>query len=240
LSDVPRGLFVTGTDTDCGKTLVSCGLARAFLRKGLNVGVMKPLASGGPAFHEPGHRSRRVSEDALLLRQAAATSDALDLINPCCFKSSLAPWVASRFDRQPLSLDRVMAAFRELVRRHDYLVVEGIGGLRVPLTEKIQVIDLVERLRLPALVVSRPGLGSLNHTFLTLEALRRRGIRVVGVIISGWRGKNLAERTNPKTIRQVGRTRVAVLPWKKRYQMNFDLLATTLTRLGVLSWNGLP
>ena len=235
-----RGVFVTGTDTGCGKTLVSCGLARAILRKGLNVGVMKPLASGGATFREPGQKTRRVSEDALLMRLAAATSDALDLINPYCFKSPLAPWVASRFDRQPLNLNHVMKSFRELDRRHNYMIVEGIGGVRVPITEKFHVIDLIERMKLPVLIVSKPGLGSLNHTFLTLDALRQRGVRVSGVVISGWRGKTLAERTNPRAIRQAGRVRVAVLPWQKRFQMNFDLLATTLTRLGILGWNGLP
>jgi len=240
LSEKPHGLFVTGTDTDCGKTLIACGLARALLRKGFNIGVMKPLASGGSAFHESGQRRRSVSEDALQLRQAAATSDALDLINPICCKSPLAPWVASRFDRQPLNLSRVLRAFKELIRRHNYLIVEGIGGVHVPLTSTVHVIDLIERMKLPALVVAKPGLGSLNHTFLTLEALRQRGIRTVGVIISGWKGKTLAEKTNPKAIRLVGCTKTAVLPWRNSFQNNFDLLASTLIRLGILKWNGLP
>ncbi len=240
MSEAPRGIFITGTDTGCGKTLIACGLARALLRKGTNIGIMKPLASGGRTFREPGHRSRRVSEDAFLLRQAAATSDSLDLINPFCFKSPLAPWVASRFDRQPLKLSRVFNAFGELGRRHDHLIVEGVGGVRVPLTENVQVIDLIERFKLPALIVARPGLGTLNHTFLTLEALRQRGIRVAGVVINGWRGKSIAERTNPKAIRKAGRIRTAVVPWKKSFQINFDLLASTLIHLGILRWNGFP
>ena len=90
-----NGVFVTGTDTECGKTLIAGGIARALLRKGFNVGVMKPVATWGDLWREPGQKNRWISEDALHLRQAAATSDALSLINPVCFKFPLAPWPAA-------------------------------------------------------------------------------------------------------------------------------------------------
>ena len=170
-----NGIFVTGTDTDCGKTIIAGGIARALLRKGFNVGVMKPVATWGDPAREAGIRTKWISEDALHLRQAAATSDALSLINPICFKAAMAPWPASIQEKKKIDLERLVQVYRQLVHRHDYMVVEGAGGLMVPLKRNFFMSDLMKRFHLPAIVVVRPDLGTLNHTLLTVSALKQAG-----------------------------------------------------------------
>jgi len=154
-----RGIFVTGTDTGVGKTVVACALAAWGRRRGVDVGVMKPIATGGrwaPADQ------RWVSDDARRLAQAAGSGDPWPLVNPVCCKEPLAPATAAQRARSPIRLDEVLRAFRSLQARHEWLIVEGIGGLLVPLTARATVADLARRLHLPVIVVARPGLGTLN------------------------------------------------------------------------------
>lgn len=161
--------FVTGTDTGVGKTVVAAGLAAAFRRRGIDVGVMKPVATGGA----------RISEDAQLLIAAAGTRDPLDLVNPVCLAPPVAPLLAG-----DVNLGRVLQAFRTLAKRHEMLIVEGIGGLLVPIRRRFFVADLIRKMALPVVVVTRPALGTINHTLLTVEAARSRGIRILGIVVN--------------------------------------------------------
>lgn len=169
-------LFVTGTDTGVGKTVVAAGIAAALARRGVDVGVMKPVATGGVR-----RNGRLVSEDAEFLRRAACVSDPLDFINPVCLAAPLAPLYAAR---RPLDLSPVWKAWRALTGRHRTLIVEGIGGLLVPLRRRFAVAHLVRHLGLPLLIVARPTLGTINHTALTALAARSFGLRVIGVVIN--------------------------------------------------------
>lgn len=193
-------MLVTGTDTGIGKTFVSAGLAAELARRGLPVGVMKPFATGARRL-----RGRLVSDDALLLKKAAGVDDPLDLINPVCLKPPLAPEVAARVARKPITPGTVWAAYRILSQRHRPMVVEGVGGLLVPLFTRFTVADLAKKLRLPLLIVTRPALGTLNHTALTVQAARRAGLRVLGLVINHTvrARKGLAERTNPEALRRL-------------------------------------
>ena len=155
-----KGVFITGTDTEVGKTVVACGIVRLLRRWKKNVGVMKPFATG-------------TQDDARRLMAVAETKLPLTLVNPQFFKEPLAPAVAAALEEKPVDLDAVYKAFWDIAKQHEVLVVEGIGGVRVPLAESTYVIDLMAALRLPALVVARAGLGTLNHTLLTLDALER-------------------------------------------------------------------
>ncbi len=240
LSRQVNGVFITGTDTDCGKTIISGGIARALLHKGFNVGVMKPFATWGDPRREPGGRQRWISEDALHLRQAAATSDSLDLINPICFKAAMAPWPAARLEKKNIDLDRVMVAYKELCRRHSFLVVEGVGGLLVPLKRDFFVSDLIVRMKLAAIVVAHPDLGTLNHTLLTVRELKRNGIPLAGVIINNYKGKTRAEQTNPAVLRKILDRKVMVIPHKPAFVSEFDTLARLLTKNGLFNWPNLP
>jgi dethiobiotin synthetase len=201
------GLFVTGTDTGVGKTFVAAGLAAAFRRRGLDVGVMKPVASGavrrGKAW---------VSEDAELLRASAGAADPLELVNPVLLRPPLAPSVAGRVD-----LGRVMRAWRELRARHRTMIVEGVGGLLVPLLPRFPVAELARRLGLPLLVVARPTLGTINHTALTVLAARAFGLRLLGLVINHAvrTAPSAAVRTSPRALEvETGLPVLARIPFR--------------------------
>ena len=200
------GLFITGTDTGVGKTLVAAGLAAWLRARGVNVGVMKPIASGGRRRIVDGH-PRWCSDDAGLLAKAAGVTADWSLINPICFRDPLAPYAAAKREGRSLEWRRINAAYAALRRRHEMLIVEGIGGLLVPLTRTATVSDLIRRLKLPCLIVACARLGTLNHTLLTVEQARRDGLTVAGVILNESEppasdpGARLAERTNPEVLR---------------------------------------
>ena len=201
MSRPPRGLFITGTDTGVGKTVVACGLAAWCRAQGLDVGVMKPVATGGRWVRQRG-AARLVSDDAVRLARAARATDDWALINPVCFEEPLAPWTAARRLHTAIRLKRVHEAYRILAARHDVLIVEGVGGLLVPLTARVTIADVAKRMGLPLLVVARPGLGTLNHTLLTLQCLRQLKLPCAGVVVnhglpaSRQPMARLAERTN--------------------------------------------
>jgi len=170
-----RGLFVTGTDTGVGKTEVAAALLRGHRAAGLDVAGMKPAQSGV----EPG-----VPSDADRLREAAGGGDDPALVCPYTFAAPLAPGVAARLEGHEISLERILEAARALAARHAALLVEGAGGLLVPLGPRETYADLAVALGLPILVVARAGLGTVNHTALTCEALRARGLAVRGVVLN--------------------------------------------------------
>ena len=169
-----RGLFVTATDTGVGKTEVCCALLRAQRRRGLDLVAMKPAQSG----HAPGEAS-----DAERLWEAMDRCEPLAAVCPYSFAAPLAPAVAARVEGKEVSFARVLDRARALSARHQALLVEGAGGLMTPLTESETYADLAVALGLPVLVVGRAGLGTVNHTALTCEALRTRGLAVHGVVL---------------------------------------------------------
>ena len=172
----PPGLFVTGTDTGVGKTLVACEVVRRLRARGHRVGVVKPVETGvgaeGPL-------------DALALRQAAgAEATSLDDVCPIRLALPAAPNVAAEAEGQQVDLARIHRVIERVIDRSDCVIVEGAGGLLVPLAEGFDMADLALHHRLALLVVCRASLGTLNHTRLTLEAARRRGLGVAGIVIS--------------------------------------------------------
>ncbi len=175
----PRGIFVTGTDTGVGKTFVAAALAAALRRAGLDAGVMKPVASGCRRV-----RGRLVSGDAEILLAAAGCDDSLDDINPVRYAAPLGPSVAARRERRPVNARKILAAFGRLGSRHEFMIVEGVGGLAVPLSARLDVAGLARRMKLPLLVVAADRLGVLNHTLLTLDYARRKGLDVPGAVLN--------------------------------------------------------
>jgi dethiobiotin synthetase len=188
---VGRGLLVTGTGTGVGKTAVAAGLARLLRRRGVDVGVLKAAATGVPP-----------DDDADLLRAASGADDPLELVSPLRFREPLAPAVAAEREGAAPDPGAVRRAFDALAARHRFTVVEGVGGLLVPIAWGWTVADLARDLALPLLVVAGAGLGTLNHAALTLEAARSRGLRVLGAVLVRERGgePDLAERTNPAAL----------------------------------------
>lgn len=187
---VPSSLFITATDTGVGKTIVTAGLARALRKAGYDVGVMKPIATGGRIRRISGHKSC-VSSDAELLRKVSGVKDDLDLINPVCLIPPLAPSVAAQVSNQRINLNRIYKAYQILKKRHEILLVEGIGGLLVPIKDNYLVSDLISDLpagkaglKLPILIVARPNLGTINHTLLTINVARMKGLKIKGFIFN--------------------------------------------------------
>lgn len=204
---LPRahGVFVTGTDTGVGKTVVAAGLTAWCRVRGVSVGVMKPVATGGRDIRQ-GTRKCLISPDAMRLAAAGGVEDSWSLINPVCYRQPLAPYTASLSTGHPLSWRKVRRAFETLSARHSFLIVEGIGGLLVPLSRRRTVVDLIRMLQLPVLVVSRLRLGTLNHTLLTVRQAQEEGLSVVGVVLNAADPPSvvaharLAERTNPAVL----------------------------------------
>jgi dethiobiotin synthetase len=170
-----RGLFVTATDTGVGKTEVACALVADARARGVDAVGMKPAQSGAAAG-EP--------SDAERLAEAADGVEPLSAICPYSLAAPLAPAVAARLEGVEISFARIVDGARALAARHDALVVEGAGGLLVPLTERESFADLAVALALPVVVVARAGLGTVNHVALTVEALRRRGLAIAAVVLN--------------------------------------------------------
>jgi dethiobiotin synthetase len=169
------GLFVTGTDTGVGKTVVGCALVEGLRARGVDVGVMKPIETGvGP----------QGPLDAIALAEAAAVDDPPESVCPQRFALPAAPEVAAAREGRAVDLEAVRVAYEALAARHDFLVVEGAGGLLVPIAPGLSMADLARELGLPLLVVARGRLGTINHTRLTLEVARARGLPLAGVVIS--------------------------------------------------------
>ncbi|MBN1818105.1 MAG: dethiobiotin synthase [Sedimentisphaerales bacterium] len=205
-----RGLFITGTDTGVGKTLVAGGIARVLSRKGVKVGVFKPVASG--CRHE---REGLVSNDAEFLAFAADTDQPLSVINPVTFAIPAAPVVCEEREKRQVDFEAIAVAYRHLCKVTDFILVEGIGGVRVPISRDVDVLDMMKAFRLPVLVVTRPDLGTINHTLLTLDAIRNAGLALAGLVINGYdtARAGIAEETVADVLREWGRIPLlAVVP----------------------------
>ena len=196
-----KGVFVTGTDTEVGKTVVTACLVSLLSNKGLDVGVMKPVETGCPK-----RKGRLVPRDAIFLKATSRSKDDLSLINPYRFSKPLAPLIAAETDHKEINKEKISSAYHRLRGRHDILFVEGAGGLLVPLTRKLTNLDLILKLNIPLVVVVGSKLGAVNHTLLTLNWARENGVKILGIFInqlnpSAGSQKSLVEKTNPSLIR---------------------------------------
>jgi len=195
-----RGCFVTGTDTGVGKTVAGRAIVCALRARGVDVGVLKPIETGvgdaGPL-------------DAIALRDAAGARDSLDDVCPQRFALPAAPTVAAEAEGRRVDLGAVDRAFARIAARHEFTVVEGAGGLLVPVADGLTMGDLAARMSLPLIVVARAALGTINHTLLTLEAAAARDLDVLGVVISHSDGALSApDRANLEALRQALGARV--------------------------------
>lgn len=199
MKEKPKGIFITGTDTGVGKTLVAAGLIKALHRQGCHPGYFKPLASGALKA-----RQGLVAPDVHFVLKTTGLEDPSPLINPVCLHPPLTPLTAAEITGIEWKVQSIIQKFRTLQKRYPFLVVEGVGGVMVPLKKRFLVIDLMEKIGLPALVVARPSLGTINHTLMTLTLLKQRGLPVLGFLFNGHKGRpGLAERTAPRVISEI-------------------------------------
>jgi dethiobiotin synthetase len=193
-----KGLFITGTDTGVGKTLVGAGLLALFKDRGFDVGVMKPVESGCRL-----ENGRLIPEDATLLKEAAESQDDLDIINPYALKAPLAPALAAEREGIEIRLEKIVKAYEILISRHDIVIVEGAGGFLAPLFEDYFMADLAKEWGLPLLVVTEAKLGAINHTLLTLANARGREMSVLGIVMNHTTTpESLAESLNASALRR--------------------------------------
>jgi dethiobiotin synthetase len=241
------GLFVTGTDTGVGKTLIAGAIARILTDKGLKVGVFKPIATG--CKHSPVRRSFSedgslgeggseigwdglISDDTKFLSWCANSDLSLSTITPVGYRTPAAPIVSAACDGPAIDFDRIAAAYKDICQNSDIVIVEGIGGVRVPLTEEFDLLDLAVEFALPAVIVARPNLGTINHTLMTIDCVRaacgeqaclersRKSrtakLKIAGVVINGYKAteSTTAEDTAAETIEKYGDVEVlAVVPF---------------------------
>jgi len=206
---LPRlsGLFVAGTDTHVGKTLLAGAIARSLRKTGRSVEVFKPVATGCRTTP-----AGRVSEDAEFLAWAAESHRPLAEITPVCYVPAVAPNVAAERIGRPVDLQTIFDAYARLRGAADCVVAEGIGGLLCPITDDFWVIHFAKMTALPIVIVARAGLGTINHTLLTLQAARAAGLRIAGVIVNRYEADaSLAMQTNPQQIAERGGVEVLAL-----------------------------
>jgi len=176
---IHQGLFVTGTDTGVGKTTVTAAIALALKRQGINTGVMKPVETGLGTTRATYH-----SSDGQRLHNLITPNDPKELTMPYGFDSPLAPLEAARQNHSTIDCEVILQSYRTLALRHEFMLVEGAGGVLVPLSDQQDIRDLIRILQIPCLLVSQPILGAVNHTRLTLEALRIASITVRAIVLT--------------------------------------------------------
>jgi dethiobiotin synthetase len=203
------GWFITGTDTGVGKTVVAGALAMLVREHGRKVAAFKPVATGCRRDVRLG----LVCEDAEFLAHCADSDATLEVINPVRYAGDLAPMTAAERSRRPIDWEAIDRSWDRLRASADWIVVEGAGGLLVPVDQENSMADLARRFDLPLIIVARPGLGTINHTLLTIDAARTRGLPIAAVVVNGYRpdSATLAEETNPEVIARLARIRIPLI-----------------------------
>ncbi len=203
------GYFITGTDTDCGKTEITLGLMSLLQGQGFNVLGMKPVASGAAPTPE-GLRN----EDATRIQTQASQWVDYDLVNPCAYEPAIAPHLAAEMVQHPISFDAIKTAYRKLADQADTVVVEGVGGWRVPLGDDQAVSGLAVELALPVILVVGMKLGCINHALLTAEAIQASGVNLAGWIANEVDCEMLASEGNLQTLMSsIKAPLLGVVPW---------------------------
>ena len=177
------GIFVAGTGTDVGKTVIAAGVLRFLRRKGEAAMIMKPVQTGC----EPASDGRMRAPDIDFVLRAAelkADEETLAHLAPYCFTPACSPHLAARMAGQRIEMEKILASAQWLAERYRRLVVEGAGGVLVPLNETQIMLSIAWELEMPVLLVGHSGLGTINHVLLSLEAIRRRGCKVLGVVLN--------------------------------------------------------
>jgi dethiobiotin synthetase len=233
-----NGLFITGTDTGVGKTLVGGAIAHALASRGVKVGVFKPIATGCRP-----ERGRLISDDAKFLARCARTDFPLTKISPVTYLTPAAPIAAAEAEHRPVDYSKIEDAYKELCERCDFVIVEGIGGIRVPLSNKVDVLELACQFALPIVVVARAGLGTINHTLLTLDCIKSAGLPLAGVVISAYHADtaDIAEKTAPRYIEELGGIKVlATVPYDAESNTETGVLGVAIIEsIASVNWQSL-
>ena len=193
-----KGVFITGTDTGIGKTVISCSLLNSLNQQGMCTAAMKPVASGGSYINGKLH-----NDDAIALQKAASEHLPYELINPYVFEPSIAPHLAAAHINVEINFDEIKQAYKQLSAYADVTVVEGVGGWLVPLNNQASVADLALYLDLPVILVVGIRLGCLNHALLTVESIQQKGAKLIGWVANIIESEILFAEENIETLEKL-------------------------------------
>jgi len=175
-----NSFFITGTDTDVGKTYITAGLAVSFRKMGIDVGIMKPFAAGNS--QKKGFKS----EDVEILSRAAQVNDPEELVNPQFFPIPASPYTAWKNLKTKPKISTILSSFKKLSKLHDTILVEGMGGIMTPILKNYYITDLIKDMKIPALIVTRTKIGTVNHTIMTIKMCEKYKIPIKGIIINNF------------------------------------------------------
>jgi len=175
-----KSLFITGTDTDVGKTYIAAGLAVTFRKMGIDVGVMKPFAAG--RAQKKGYKS----EDIVIISKAAKACDPEKLVNPQFFKIPASPYTAWKTLKTKPKVSTILSSFKKLTKLHDMILVEGMGGIMTPILKDYYVTNLIKAMKIPTVIVTRSKIGTVNHTIMTCKMCEKYKVPVKGIIINNF------------------------------------------------------
>jgi len=206
-----KGYFVTGTDTGVGKTAITAGIAGCLRKLGVNVGVMKPIATGYP--QKIGYKST----DVTILAEAAGIKDPEDLINPVFLPIPTSPYDASKLLSVPIDMPLILTKFKKLLSLHDVILIEGIGGIMTPITKNFFVADMIKAMAIETIIVTRATLGTLNHTVMACKICKDYDIKIKGLVINNFDEKGTpAEKNAPATLYELtGINIIGIIPFIK-------------------------
>ncbi|MEW6456985.1 MAG: dethiobiotin synthase [Acidobacteriota bacterium] len=173
------GVFITGTDTNVGKTFVVCALGHALKKKFSNLFYFKPIETG---CRKRG--GKLIPSDTISVLNSLRLKMPISQASPIRFVTPAAPYISAKVEHKKISIRRILSCYKKIRKKSDFVIVEGAGGINVPITEDYFYIDLINDMKIPALLVVKEKLGMINHTLLTLEGLSSRGVEVVGVIFN--------------------------------------------------------
>ena len=190
-----RGIFITGTDTGVGKTFITAGITYVLNKNGISSCSFKPVESGGSKAGE-----LFLSNDSIFVKRVCGLDEAVENMNTHCLENEMSPHIAFEMEGKQVELSNIKSDYLRLCSRYDQVVVEGCGGIAVPIKRDcFYVDDLIKELDLQCLIVARASLGTINHTILTVEYAKSRGIDMKGIIINGYEGGTIQD-DNIKTI----------------------------------------
>ena len=226
-----KSYFVTGTDTGVGKTAITAGIAGSLHKLGVNVGVMKPIATGYP--QKAGYKS----SDVAILAEAAGIKDPEDLINPVFLPIPTSPYDASKLLSMPIDMPLILTKFKKLLSLHDVVLIEGIGGIMTPITKKFFVADMIKAMAIETIIVTRATLGTLNHTVMTCKMCKDYDIKVKGLIINNFDEKGTpAEKSAPTTLYEItGINIIGIVPFVKDLNQSDKLIDIVNKKIDVKS-----
>ncbi len=214
-----KSYFITGTDTGVGKTSITAALAACIKKLGVDVGVMKPIATGIP------QKSGFKSSDVSVLCQACGVGDTEDLVNPVFMPLPASPYDVSKILDLKFDREIIFEKFEKLKSKHEMLLVEGIGGIMTPISRDYFVADMIKRMSLDTIIVTRSTLGTLNHTMMTVKTCHDYKIPIKGIIVNNYDEKGgTAEKNSPSTIHEITNIPIlGTLPFVRDYQ-NLEMM----------------